>query len=71
MKDFENTNEDFNINIKLSDKPNKDNYDLGYQGGDVWSEKNLVDDYFHEINLYSVEYNILEINNGEGNLLFS
>ena len=71
MKDFENTNEDFNINIKLSDKPDKDNYDLGYQGGDAWSEKNIVDDYFHEINIYSVEYNILEINNGEASLLFS
>ena len=71
MKDFNYTNEDFNIIIDVSEKPNKDNYDLGYVGGDAYSEKNLVDDYLYEINLYSVEYNILEINNGEGNLLFS
>ena len=64
-------NEDFNIVITLPDKPNKDNYDTGYSGDDLHSEKNLVDDYLHEVNIYSVEYNILEINNGLAELLFS
>ena len=71
MKDFNYTNEDFNIIIDVNEKPNKENYHLGYAGGAAYSEKTLVDDYLYEINLYSVEYNILEINNGEANLLFS
>ena len=69
-KDFNTTaNKDFNITIKLTDKPNKDNYDVGYEGARQYSEQKLVDEYIHEVNVYYVVYDILEIVDGTAQMI--
>jgi len=69
-KDFTtNANKDFNITIKLTDKPNKDNYDAGYEGSNSYSEEKLVDEYIHEVNVYYVVYDILEVVDGTAKII--
>lgn len=73
MKDISNliTLHDLNINIEFNDLPDKDLYDAGYDGTNFYSEKKLVSAHNFDVNIYMVEYDILEINNGVGTLLFS
>ena len=73
MKDINNliTLHDLNINIEFNDLPDKDLYDAGYEGAAFYSEKKLVSAHNFDVNIYMVEYDILEINNGVGTLLFS
>ena len=73
FKDFSNsiTMNDFNIIIEYNETPDSDNYDRGYYGIDFYSEFKLVGTHSFDLNVYMVEYDILEINNGVGSLLFS
>ena len=73
MKNISNliTLHDLNINIEFNDLPDKDLYDLGYDGISSYSEKKLISAHNFDLNIYMVEYDILEIHNGIGTLLFS